>query len=354
MSPLGKKTPSEFSKGGNINRVLLAHGDGGKLMHQLIDKLFKKKFSNEILNQLGDSAVIEMPTRKKSKFSFTTDSYVVNPLFFPGGDIGKLAICGTINDLAVSGAKPLYISCGFIIEEGLEYEILEKITDSMAKTAKKENVKIVTGDVKVVEKNSADKLFINTSGIGIIDNNVKISKGEITPSDKIIVSGSIGEHGLAILCARGGFDFHSSIKSDCAPLGGLIQKMLDVSKNIKFMRDPTRGGLAVTLNEIVEGEDFGILLDEEVLPIKKEVKAMCEILGFDPLYMANEGKVVVIVSSKDADIVLKAMRRHPLGKNSCVIGEIVPTPKQKVLLKTKIGGSRIIDMPTSSQLPRIC
>ncbi len=339
---------------GNMNRILLAHGDGGKLMHQLIDNLFRKKFSNEILNELGDSAVIKTPSYKNSKLSFTTDSYVVNPLFFPGGDIGKLAVCGTINDLAVSGAKPLYISCGFIIEEGLEYKILEKITDSMAKTAKKENVKIVTGDVKVVEKNSADKLFINTSGIGIIDNNVNISKRMIQPSDKIIISGPIGEHGLAILCARGRFDFSSSIKSDCAPLGGLIQKMLGVSKNIKFMRDPTRGGLAVTLNEIAEGMDFGISIEEEALPIKKEVKAMCEILGFDPLYMANEGKVVVVVSNKDAALVLRTMRRHPLGKDSRIIGEIVPTHRQKVSLKTKIGGYRIIDMPISSQLPRIC
>ncbi len=342
------------SASGNIDRILLAHGDGGKLMHQLIEEFFRRKFSNKILNELGDSAVIKISPRKNSKFSFTTDSYVVNPIFFPGGDIGKLAVCGTVNDLAVMGARPLYISCGFIIEEGLEYEILEKITNSMARTAQKSNVKIVTGDIKVVEKNSADKLFINTSGIGVIDGNVKISKKMIGPSDKIIVSGSIGEHGLAILCARGGFGFHSRIKSDCAPLGGLIQKMFGVSKNIKFMRDPTRGGLAVTLNEIVEGMDFGILLNEDILPIRKEVKAICEILGFDPLYMANEGKVVVIVSSKDAALVLKTMRRHPLGKNSRIIGEIVPTPKQKVLLKTKIGSSRIIDMPTASQLPRIC
>jgi len=335
-------------------KILLAHGDGGKSMHKLIEELFKKKFSNEILDELGDSAVIKIPPCKNSKFSFTTDSYVVNPLFFPGGDIGKLAVCGTVNDLAVSGAQPLYISCGFIIEEGLEYKILEKVTDSIAKTAKKENVKIVTGDIKVVEKNSADKLFINTSGIGIIDGNVKISKREIKPSDKIIVSGSLGEHGLAILYARGGFDFSGSIKSDCAPLGGLVQKILSVSRNIKFMRDPTRGGLAVTLNEIVEKMGFGVLLSEEALPIKKEVKAMCEILGFDPLYMANEGKVVVVVSSRDAPFVLKTMRRHPFGKNSCIIGEIVKTPKQSVLLKTKIGGLRVIDMPTSSQLPRIC
>lgn len=344
-----KKASPEKNK-----NILLAHGDGGKLMHHLISELFKKKFNNEILNELSDSAVIKTSISKNFKLSFTTDSYVVNPIFFPGGDIGKLAVCGTVNDLAVCGAKPLYLSCGFIVEEGLGYEVLEKIVNSMAKTAKKAKVNIVTGDFKVVEKNSADKLFINTSGIGIVERNINLSKKLIKPSDKVIVNGSLGEHGLAILCARKEFNFSSGVKSDCAALGGFIQKILDVSKNIKFMRDPTRGGLAVTLNEIVEREDFGILLDEKSVPIKREVKAMCEILGFDSLYMANEGKVVIVVSSKDADKVLKVIRRHPLGKNSCVIGEIVRTPKQKVLMKTKIGGSRIIDMPSFSQLPRIC
>ncbi|MFH1548559.1 MAG: hydrogenase expression/formation protein HypE [Candidatus Omnitrophota bacterium] len=342
------------NKDADISRILLAYGDGGKLTHQLINNLFKKKFNNKILNELGDSAVIQLPLCKNSKLAFTTDSYVVNPLFFPGGDIGKLAICGTINDLAVTGAIPLYISCGFIIEEGLEYEILEKITESMAKIAKQENVKIVTGDVKVVEKNSADKLFINTSGIGIIKQNIKISNKKIVAGDKVIISGAIGEHGLAILNARGGFDFKSNVKSDCASLCSLIKKMLAVSKNIKFMRDPTRGGLATTLNEIVDVQSFGILVNEESVPIKKEIRAMCEILGFDPLYMANEGKVVAVVSKKDADVILKAMKRHPLGRNSQIIGEIINTPKRKVIVKTKIGGTRIIEMPASSQLPRIC
>ncbi len=338
----------------NIRRVLLAHGDGGKLMHQLIEEVFRKKFNNEILNELNDSAVIKSFLPKNSKLSFTTDSYVVNPLFFPGGDIGKLAICGTINDLAVTGAKPLYISSAFIIEEGLEYKILEKITDSMARIARQENVKIVTGDVKVVEKGSADKLFINTSGIGVIGKDINLSQKTIVAGDKVIVSGSIGEHGLAILSARGNFDFQSKTRSDCASLAGLIAQMLKTSKNIKFMRDPTRGGLATTLNEIVGGMDFGISINEKDVPIKEEVKAICEILGFDPLYMANEGKIVAIVSNKDADTILKAMRNHPLGKNSRIIGEVIKTPKQKVISKTKIGGTRIIEMLTSAQLPRIC
>jgi hydrogenase expression/formation protein HypE len=342
------------SKSGNIKKILLAHGDGGKLMRQLIDELFRKKFNNEILSELGDSAVIKSIPSKDSKLCFTTDSYVVNPLFFPGGDIGKLAICGTINDLAVTGAKPLYISCGAIVEEGLEYDILERITDSMAKIARKENVKIVTGDIKVVEKGNADKLFLNTSGIGVINKSLALSKNKIIPGDRVIVNGSIGEHGLAILSAREDFNFQSKIKSDCASLYSLIKNMLSASQNIKFMRDPTRGGLATTLNEIVEGIDFGISIDEESIPIKKEVKALCEILGFDPLYMANEGKVVVVVANKDADTLLKAMRRHKLGKDSQIIGEVIKSPKQKVIAKTKIGGTRIIEMLTGNQLPRIC
>ena len=344
-----KKVPPLSNK-----NILLSHGDGGKLMHQLIEKLFRQRFNNEILNTLSDSAVIKLSISKNSKLSFTTDSYVVNPLFFPGGDIGKLAVCGTINDLAVTGAKPLYISCGVIVEEGLDYKILEKVADSMAKTAKEENVKIVTGDIKVVEKNNADKLFINTSGIGVIDKNIKLSPKTIVSGDKVIINGTIGEHGLAILTVRKQFDFRSRIKSDCASLSGLIARMLKTSPNIKFMRDPTRGGLATTLNEIVENTDFGIALNEEKIPVKREVKALCEILGFDPLYMANEGKVVAVVAGKNAEAVLKAMRSHPLGKNSQIIGEIIKTPKQKVLLKTKIGGTRIIDMLVASQLPRIC
>lgn len=343
-----KKVPPKRNK-----NILLAHGDGGKLMHQLINELFKKKFSNEILDELGDSAVIKSLS-PNSKLSFTTDSYVVNPIFFPGGNIGKLAVCGTINDLAVSGAQPLYISCAAIIEEGLEYDVLEKITESIAKVAKKEKVKIVTGDFKVVEKNSADKIFINTSGIGVVNKNVNLSKDRIKVGDKIIINGTIGDHGLAVLSAREEFDFESEIKSDCASLYGLVEKIMKASQNIKFMRDPTRGGLATTLNEIVEGMNFGIIIDEESIPVKNEVKALCEILGFEPLYMANEGKVVAVVGSEKADAIIEAMRKHPLGKNSRIIGEIIKNPKQKVTSKTKIGSTRIIDMLTGSQLPRIC
>ena len=347
----------------NKGKILLAHGGGGRLMHELVEGLFKKKFSNEILDELGDSAVIKSFPSKDSYLCFTTDSYTVNPLFFPGGDIGKLAICGTINDLAVMGVKPLFISAGFIIEEGLDYEILAKITQSMAEVVAQEGVKVVTGDVKVVEKNSADKLFINTSGIGIGARSVNLSKKEIVPGDKVIISGPIGEHGLAILAARGDFDFQTEIISDCAPLTDLIQKIINLWLSasqsaavcrIKFMRDPTRGGLATTLNEVVSGMDFGISIYEKDIPIREEVNAACELLGFDSLYMANEGRVVVVLAGGDAEPVLETMRNHPLGKGSQIIGEIIKEPKEKVIMKTKIGGSRIIDMLVGDQLPRIC
>lgn len=311
-------------------KILLAHGSGGTLMHQLIQELFIKKFSNQFLNELTDSAKLA------SNLCFTTDSYVVNPLFFPGGDIGKLAICGTINDLAVMGAVPKYISAGFIIEEGLDYSILDKITESMARVAKAENINIVTGDLKVVEKGSADKLFINTSGIGTSTKDV--SRKSIKPGDKIMINGPIGEHALAILLARNEFDIKAKIESDCAPLTSLIQKNLRTNPGIKFMRDPTRGGLATTLNEIAEGMNFGILINEEQVPVKKEVKAVCELLGFDPLYLANEGKVVTISANAFPNI----------------IGEVVSEPKGKVIIKTRIGGTRIVDMLTGDQLPRIC
>jgi hydrogenase expression/formation protein HypE len=266
----------------NKEKILLAHGGGGKLMHALIEELFLKEFNNEILNELSDSALIKSLSGKDMDLCFTTDSYVVNPIFFPGGDIGKLAVCGTINDLAVAGAKPLYISSGLIIEEGLEYEVLERIIKSMAKVAREEGIEIITGDLKVVEKNKADKIFINTSGLGIKNKRINLSKKAIAPGDKIIINGSTGEHGLAIIAARGEFNFKTKVISDCAPLSNLTTEILKVSPEIKFMRDPTRGGLATTLNEIVSGMGFGIKIFEEAIPIKEEIKAACEILGFDP------------------------------------------------------------------------
>ena len=336
------------------SQILLAHGSGGRLMHDLIHELFQRHFSNDILDELTDSAVISKLPDGDYDICFTTDSYVVNPLFFPGGDIGKLAVCGTVNDLAVVGAQPLYISCGFIIEEGLDYDTLAKIVESMAEVAKREGIKIVTGDTKVVEKRSADKLFINTSGIGLKPKHLQLGTQYVRPGDKVIINGTIGEHELAILLARGEFKFEARIQTDCAALTGLIQNVLKVTDKVKFMRDPTRGGLATTLNELVSGMEFGILIHETRIPVRDEVRAICEILGYDPLYLANEGKVVIVVAQEAAEPVLHVMREHPLGKDSQIIGEVVDEPKGKVILRTEIGGHRIIDMLTGVQLPRIC
>lgn len=335
-------------------KITLAHGSGGIQMHRLIRELFQKRFRNELLDRMSDSAVIGNPAGKGDELCFTTDSYVVVPLFFPGGDIGKLAVCGTVNDLAVEGATPLFLSCGFIVEEGCDIAILEKVADSMAGTAREAGINIVTGDFKVVEKGKADKVFINTSGIGRRHKGKKIGQENIRSGDKVLINGFIGEHGAAVLAARGNFDLQSDVKSDCAPLNGIIAEMMAASDGIRFMRDPTRGGVATTLNEIVGGADFGIVLDETALPLRDEVKAACEILGFDPLYLANEGKVIAIVSAKDAARILEAMRRHPLGRESRIIGEVTETHAGRVVLKTTLGAHRIIDMLSGEQLPRIC
>jgi hydrogenase expression/formation protein HypE len=355
-----------------MNKIIsLAYGSGGKLTHELIKNLFVKKFENFALSQLTDSAILDMneflktsqvsgsggglsPTRTIGKLAFTTDSYVVKPIFFPGGDIGKLSICGTVNDLSVVGAKPLFISCGMIIKEGMQYETLEKIVDSIKKTADEANVKIVTGDTKVIESATKenDEIFINTAGIGLIQYSLSIDSIEI--GDKVIINGGIGEHGIAVLSARNEFKFESDIKSDCAPLNNLIGEILSVSNKIKFMRDPTRGGLATTLNEIVEGKNFSIMLKEDNIPISDSVKGICELLGFDPLYIANEGKVIVIVADSDVDKVISTMKKNPLGKDSQIIGDVVSHPAGKVFMKTLSGGTRIVDMMVSDQLPRIC
>jgi len=341
--------------------ISLAHGSGGKLTHDLIKDLFLEKFKNPILSPLTDSAILNI---NGAYLAFTTDTYVVKPLFFPGGDIGKLAVCGTINDLAVMGANPICISCGLVIEEGFEYKILEQIIDSMGKTALDTGVQVVTGDTKVVEKGGCDGIFINTSGIGLVKSECRLLPEDIQVGDKIILNGPIGDHGIAVLSARENLGLSSEIKSDCAPLWDLISQVLDTSKNgeakashynkIKFMRDITRGGLATILNEIVDEKSFGIRLKEKDIPVREEVKGACEILGFDPLYIANEGKVVLVVASEDAPLVLREMRRHPLGEDAQIIGEIVSEPEGKVCLKTLAGGTRIVDMMTRDQLPRIC
>jgi hydrogenase expression/formation protein HypE len=333
--------------------ILLSHGSGGKLSHDLIGGLFVKYFSNAWLDAQTDSAIIGL---SQKNIAFTTDSYVVDPIFFQGGNIGKLAVCGTVNDLAVSGAKPLYLSCGFIIEEGFPMDDLETIVKTMAEEAKLAGVKIVTGDTKVVNRGKCDKIFINTAGIGEMEEEKKhISFGaNVEAGDKIIINGSVGDHGIAILAARESLNFKSEINSDCAALNGLIGEALKIAGGIKFMRDATRGGIATVLCELSKSKKLGISIDEKNIPVKEIVKGTCEIFGFDPLYLANEGKVVMVVAQKDADHILKVLQAHPLGKESAIIGEITGSNPGKVLMQTEVGGRRIIDMLAGEMLPRIC
>lgn len=331
--------------------ILLAHGSGGKLTHELISRMFLPQFANELLEPMHDGAMFNAGD---ARLAFTTDSYVVNPIFFPGGNIGELAINGTVNDLSMCGAKPLYLSAAFIIEEGLPLDDLWKIVLSMREAAKMAGVLLVTGDTKVVDRGKGDKIFINTSGIGIVGDEVDLKPKRIQAGDKIIINGDIGLHGVAILSVREGLEFETEIKSDTAPLNDLVEKMLEASKNVHVMRDPTRGGIATTLNELADQSGFGIELNEEAIPIPDEVKGACEILGLDPLYIANEGKLLAFVCQPDVDRMLGAMRDHPLGKNSSVIGEVVDRHPRTVVMKSRIGGNRVVDMLTGEQLPRIC
>ena len=333
--------------------ILLGHGSGGKMTHDLITDLFVKYFNNDILAPQTDSAIISI---NSGNLSFTTDSFVVDPIFFPGGDIGKLAIAGTVNDLAVSGAAPLYLSASFIIEEGFSVKDLEIIVRSMSEEAKKAGVKIVTGDTKVVNRGQCDKIFINTTGIGQLPDECKnIGTGTgIEPGDKIIINGTIGDHGMSIMAAREGINFSAEIESDCACLNHLIKKALDVSDKIKFMRDATRGGVATVLCELTEKRNFGIEINEEAVPVRENVRGMCELLGFDPLYVANEGKVLIVVGKDDADKVLDVLKQDEFGKDAAIIGEIVDEHHARAWLNTGIGGRRIIDMLAGEQLPRIC
>jgi hydrogenase expression/formation protein HypE len=332
-----------------MKHITLSHGSGGKLTHDLIKNLFVKEFNNRFLSSLGDSAILGPIS---GKIAYTTDSFVVNPIFFPGGDIGKLSVCGTINDLCVSGSRPRFLSCSMIVEEGFDYKDLEKITLSAKDVCKRTGVDIVTGDFKVVEKGSVDKIFITTCGIGEVYKNSRLSVKRVKPGDKIIINGTIGDHGAAVLLAREELKFKARILSDCAPLGGLISRIM--ANDIKFMRDPTRGGLATTLNEISEESGYNIRLDEACIPVNGSVKVLCEAIGMEPLYMANEGKVVVIVSPRNALRVLAGMKKHPLGKKSAIIGEVEKEKDKRVYLKTRIGGKRIIDMLSGEHLPRIC
>jgi hydrogenase expression/formation protein HypE len=330
--------------------ILLAHGSGGKLSHELVEKKFLPFLANPELSKLDDSAIFEASGR----LAFTTDGYVVNPIFFPGGDIGKLAVCGTVNDLAMSGAKPLYLSLSAIIEEGFLFNDLEQIVQSIKKAAEEAEVNIIAGDTKVVSRGQADKLFITTSGIGIIPPGADISGGNARAGDKVLLSGTIGDHGIAVMSQREGLKFSMTLESDCAPLNKLVSQMLEASSRIHCLRDPTRGGLATTLNELAQQSKVGIVLDEAKIPVKDEVKAACELLGLDPLYVANEGKLVAIIHPADADKILTQMKNNVYGKDAAIIGEVTDEHRGKVVMKTKLGPSRIVDMLSGELLPRIC
>ena len=333
------------------DNILLSHGSGGKQTNKLISDLFLKYFNNSIINEMNDAAQL---TLEGNRIAFTTDSFVVNPIFFNGGNIGKLAICGTVNDIAVSGAKPLFLSSAFIIEEGFEISKLEEIVKAMAEEAEKAGVKIVAGDTKVVENGSADGIFINTTGIGIIRDDVNIKASNAMVGDVVIVNGTLGDHGITIMCERNGLGFDGDIKSDCASLNGLIDSMLKVSTDIHVLRDATRGGVAAVLNEIAEASNVSIKLSEKSIPVKDEILGVCEFLGLDPLYIANEGKICAFVPEEHAAEVLEAMKKHPLGINSSIIGRVVEDSSNRVYIDTVVGGQRIVDMPSGQQLPRIC
>jgi hydrogenase expression/formation protein HypE len=337
--------------------IVLGHGSGGKLTAELISKVFLPAFANPILDKLDDQAVIDI---NGARLAFTTDSFVVTPIFFPGGDIGRLAVNGTVNDLAMSGARPLYLSAAFILEEGLLAQDLQRVVESMGAAAREAGVQLVTGDTKVVTRGKGDQIFITTTGIGVIERSVHISASRARPGDKIILSGYIGDHGMAIMSQRENLEFEGAIESDCAPLHGLVAAMLDacveaVSDHpIHCLRDPTRGGVATTLNEIASQSKVGMLIREPLVPVRESVKGACEILGLDPLYVANEGKLLAIVSAEEADSVLERMREHPLGQDAQIIGEVVPEHPGMVRMETGVGGTRILDVMFGEQLPRIC
>ena len=330
-----------------MDKITLAHGAGGKFSADLIQEIILPAFDNEILSELHDGA-------KLGKIAMTTDSYVVRPIFFNGGDIGKISVCGTVNDLSVCGAVPKFLSVGVIIEEGFEIENLKKIVQSMKVAADEAEIKIVTGDTKVVGKGQADGIFINTAGIGELIDGVEISAKKIRAGMKILVSGTIGDHSTVILSERHGLEIPKNLQSDCAPLNEMIFEILSAEKNVAMLRDATRGGISAVLNEIVFGKNFGILLEEEKIPVREEVRGICDILGFDFLEMANEGKIIAIVPEKSAEKILSVMRKNIYGKNAEIIGEVVENFSGKVGLKTKIGGVRIVDMPVGNLVPRIC
>jgi hydrogenase expression/formation protein HypE len=365
MDPLGSKRESPIAEENtrstllgscplpvsDYSEIVLAHGSGGKLSQQLLQRVIMPQFSNEILEPLHDGAIFSVGG---ARLAFSTDSFVVSPIFFPGGDIGKLAVHGTVNDLAMCGARPLYLSAGFILEEGTSMEDFRKIVSSMREAAAAAGVRLVTGDTKVVDRGKADKVFINTSGIGIVPEHVKIHPARARVGDKVIVSGQIAVHGMAIMSVREGLEFETQIASDTAPLNSLVEAILATTPDVHVFRDPTRGGITSALSEIAQTARVGITLDEACIPISEEVKGACEILGMDPLYVANEGKLLAVVPVNAASAVLATMRVHSLGTEAAIIGEVTSNHPGFVTMKTRVGGTRVVDMLSGEQLPRIC
>ena len=343
----------------DYEHVLLGHGSGGTLTADLIQRVFLKDYGSQGPQVLEDQATLALSSpesngHKAPRIALTTDSFVVRPLFFPGGDIGRLAVHGTVNDLAVGGATPLYLAAAFILEEGLPMADLRRIVASMRAACAEAGVAIVTGDTKVVDRGKGDQIFITTTGVGIVPEGRCLSVRNARPGDKVMVSGTIGDHGIAILSVREGIEFETVLESDSAPLNGLTRVMLDECPSIRWMRDPTRGGLSSSLNELADASDVGVKLDEAAIPVRPEVHAACAMLGLDPLYVANEGKLVAVVPSHDAERLLEVMRGHPLGRQAAVIGEIVAEHRGMVILRSFIGGERVVTMLAGEQLPRIC
>jgi hydrogenase expression/formation protein HypE len=336
----------------HTDQIMLGHGSGGQMSHDLIAKLFMPRFTNPALRAANDAAVVQPVPG--ARLAISTDSHVVTPLFFPGGDIGRLAVCGTVNDVAMMGATPLYLTAGFILEEGLSLDVLKRVVESMRVAAQEAGVDIIAGDTKVVEKGKADGLYVNTTGVGALTPDVDIGGAQAVPGDVVILSGPMGDHGIAVLAARGDLGLAVKVSSDVAPLNHLVGAILVASRQIHVLRDPTRGGVATTLNEIARQSQVGILLDEASLPVRPAVAAVCELLGFDPLYVANEGKLLAVVERQDAEKVLSAMRGMRYGQDAVIIGQVQAEPQGRVLIKTRLGSTRIVDMLAGEMLPRIC
>lgn len=336
------------------DRVLLGHGSGGRLSADLVQRLFLPAFRNDILARLEDQAVCDLAPHASGRIAFTTDSFVVKPIFFPGGDIGSLAINGTVNDLAMGGATPLFLSAAFILEEGLPMEDLRRIAASMRAAGDAAGVTLVAGDTKVVDRGKGDQVFITTAGVGVVPDGVSLSVSACRPGDRVVVSGTIGDHGIAIMSVREGLEFETVLESDTAPLSGLTRVMLEACPDIRCMRDPTRGGVSSTAHEIAAASGVGVMLDEAAIPMRDEVRGACEILGLDPLYVANEGKLIAVVPAASADRLVQVMQAYPLGSSSAIVGEIVETHPGMVVMRSRVGGTRVVTMLAGEQLPRIC